>query len=306
MINFITILILIIAIIACWLGFTNFYKKIEYNENIKKQNIELQKENNYLKAEQDFEKEKLKIIQEKVNELINIQTTYQDNAQQSFANYCDILDTEYKAKEEEYNKLLVQLEYSYNSEYDKLLKNKELILQDLEKLKQTRAAAMEAARKEKEIEENFQFYSLSIESKDRNDIQTLERVKKELNNPRILSMLIWQTFFKDKMNELCNNVLGVKTITGIYKITNQETKECYIGQSVDIGKRFKDHAKCGLDIDRPQGNKLYQSMIDYGLWNFSFELLEECSKELLNEKEKFYISLYQSKDFGFNSTQGNK
>jgi len=172
------------------LGFTNFYKKIEYNENIKKQNIELQKENNYLKAEQDFEKEKLKIIQEKVNELINIRTTYQDNAQQSFANYCDILDTEYKAKEEEYNKLLVQLEYSYNSEYDKLLKNKELILQDLEKLKQTRAAAMEAARKEKEIEENFQFYSLSIESKDRNDIQTLERVKKELNNPRILSMLI--------------------------------------------------------------------------------------------------------------------
>lgn len=247
------------------MGFTNFYKKIEYNENIKKQNIELQKENNYLKAEQDFEKEKLKIIQEKVNELINIQTTYQDNAQQSFANYCDILDTEYKAKEEEYNKLLVQLEYSYNSEYDKLLKNKELILQDLEKLKQTRAAAMEAARKEKEIEENFQFYSLSIESKDRNDIQTLERVKKELNNPRILSMLIWQTFFKDKMNELCNNVLGTKTITGIYKITNQETKECYIGQSVDISKRFKDHTKCGLDIDRPQGNKLYQSMIDYGL-----------------------------------------
>ena len=306
MINFIAILILIMAIIACWLGFTNFYKKIEYNENIKKQNIELQKENNYLKAEQDFEKEKLKIIQEKVNELINIQTTYQDNAQQSFANYCDILDTEYKAKEEEYNKLLVQLEYSYNSEYDKLLKNKELILQDLEKLKQTRAATMEAARKEKEIEENFQFYSLSIESKDRNDIQILERVKKELNNPRILSMLIWQTFFKDKMNELCNNVLGTKTITGIYKITNQETKECYIGQSVDISKRFKDHAKCGLDIDRPQGNKLYQSMIDYGLWNFSFELLEECSKELLNEKEKFYISLYQSKDFGFNSTQGNK
>ena len=190
MMNFITILILIVAIIACLLGFTNFYKKIKYNENIKKQNIELQKENNYLKTEQDFEKEKLKIIKEKINELIHIQTTYQDSAQQSFSSYCDILDTEYKKKEEEYNKLLVQLEYSYNNEYDKLLKNKELILQDLEKLKQTRAATMEAARKEKEIEENFQFYSLSIESKDRNDIQTLERVKKELNNPRILSMLI--------------------------------------------------------------------------------------------------------------------
>ena len=306
MINFITILILIIAIIACLLGFTNFYKKIEYNKNIKKQNIELQNENNYLKAEQDFEKEKLKIIQEKVNELINIQTTYQDNAQQSFTNYCDILDTEYKAKEEEYNKLLVQLEYSYNSEYDKLLKNKELILQDLDKIKQTRAAAMEAQRKEKEIEENFQFYSISIDAKDRNDIQTLERVKKDLNSPRILSMLIWTTFFRDKITELCNNVLGTKTIVGIYKITNQETKECYIGQSVDIAKRWKDHAKCGLDIDRPQGNKLYQNMIEYGLWNFTFELLEECPREQLNEKEKFYISLYDSCNYGFNSTIGNK
>ena len=304
MINFITILILIIAIIACLLGFTNFYKKIEYNKNIKKQNIELQNENNYLKAEQDFEKEKLKIIQEKVNELINIQTTYQDNAQQSFTNYCDILDTEYKAKEEEYNKLLVQLEYSYNSEYDKLLKNKELILQDLDKIKQTRAAAMEAQRKEKEIEENFQFYSISIDAKDRNDIQTLERVKKDLNNPRILSMLIWTTFFRDKITELCNNVLGTKTIIGIYKITNQETKECYIGQSVDIAKRWKDHAKCGLDIDRPQGNKLYQNMIEYGLWNFTFELLEECPREQLNEKEKFYISLYDSCNYGFNSNKG--
>ncbi|MGN0992835.1 MAG: GIY-YIG nuclease family protein [Bacilli bacterium] len=64
------------------------------------------------------------------------------------------------------------------------------------------------------------------------------------------------------MTELCNNVLGTKTICGIYKITNQITKECYIGQSVDIAKRFKDHAKCGLDIDRPQGNKLYQAMLE--------------------------------------------
>ena len=306
MINFIAILILIIAIIACWLGFTNFYKKIEYNKDIEEKNTLLK--DIYNRYIQDIENIKSQIENktQELNRLKEIENNQENIAQQSFANYCDILDTKYKAKEEEYNKLLVQLEYSYNSEYDKLLKNKELILQDLEKLKQTRAAAMEAARKEKEIEENFQFYSLSVESKDRNDIQTLERVKKELNNPRILSMLIWQTFFKDKMNELCNNVLGTKTITGIYKITNQETKECYIGQSVDIGKRFKDHVKCGLDIDRPQGNKLYQSMIDYGLWNFSFELLEECSKELLNEKEKFYISLYQSKDFGFNSTQGNK
>ena len=303
---FFEIFIILIAIIACLLGFTNLYKKVKYNKKIKKDNIELQRENIYLKTEQDFEKEKLKIIQSRINELKNVQLDYEKNAKQSFSNYCDLLDTEYKVKEEEYNKLLIQLEYSYDNKYDEISKELEEVNKELDKMKKTRAAAMEAKRKEKEIEENIQFYSLSIENKDKNDIKTLERVKEDLNNPRILSMLIWQNFFRDKMTELCNNVLGTKTICGIYKITNQITKECYIGQSVDVAKRFKDHVKCGLDIDRPQGNKLYQSMLEYNLWNFSFELLEECPKEQLNEKEKFYISLYDSCNYGYNSTTGNR
>ena len=288
------------------MGFTNLYKKVKYNKKIKKDNIELQRENIYLRTEQDFEKEKLKIIQSRINELKNVQLDYEKNAKQSFSNYCDLLDTEYKVKEEEYNKLLIQLEYSYDNKYEEISKELEEVNKELDKMKKTRVAAMEAKRKEKEIEENIQFYSLSIENKDKNDIKTLERVKEDLNNPRILSMLIWQNFFRDKMTELCNNVLGTKTICGIYKITNQITKECYIGQSVDVAKRFKDHAKCGLDIDRPQGNKLYQSMLEYNLWNFSFELLEECPKEQLNEKEKFYISLYDSCNYGYNSTTGNR
>ena len=303
---FFEIFIILIAIIACLLGFTNLYKKVKYNEKIKKDNIELQRENIYLKTEQDFEKEKLKIIQSRINELKNVQLDYEKNAKQSFSNYCDLLDTEYKVKEEEYNKLLIQLEYSYDNKYEEISKELEEVNKELDKMKKTRAAAMEAKRKEKEIEENIQFYSLSIENKDKNDIKTLERVKEDLNNPRILSMLIWQNFFRDKMTELCNNILGTKTICGIYKITNQITKECYIGQSVDVAKRFKDHVKCGLDIDRPQGNKLYQSMLEYNLWNFSFELLEECPKEQLNEKEKFYISLYDSCNYGYNSTTGNR
>ena len=304
--NFFIIFITILAVIACILGFTNFYKKYEYNKDI-------EEKNNLLKEIYNSYTQDIKNIQQQIenksqelNRLKTIEDNQEEIARQSFTNYCNILDNEYKEKEEEYNKLLVELEYTYDAKYDELAANLAQINTDLDKIKQTRAAAMEAQRKEKEIEENFQFYSISIDAKDRNDIQTLERVKKDLNSPRILSMLIWTTFFRDKITELCNNVLGTKTIIGIYKITNQETKECYIGQSVDIAKRWKDHAKCGLDIDRPQGNKLYQNMIEYGLWNFTFELLEECPREQLNEKEKFYISLYDSCNYGFNSTIGNK
>ena len=304
--NFFIIFITILAVIACILGFTNFYKKYEYNKDI-------EEKNNLLKEIYNSYTQDIKNIQQQIenksqelNRLKTIEDNQEEIARQSFTNYCNILDNEYKEKEEEYNKLLLELEYAYDAKYDELAATIAQINIDLDKIKQTRAAAMETQRKEKEIEENFQFYSISIDAKDKNDIQTLERVKKDLNSPRILSMLIWTTFFRDKITELCNNVLGTKTIVGIYKITNQETKECYIGQSVDIAKRWKDHAKCGLDIDRPQGNKLYQNMIEYGLWNFTFELLEECPREQLNEKEKFYISLYDSCNYGFNSTIGNK
>lgn len=108
------------------------------------------------------------------------------------------------------------------------------------------------------------------------------------------------------MTKLCNNVIGNTVKTGVYKITNQKTKECYIGQAVDLASRFKDHAKCGLGIDTPPANKLYKSMQEYGIWNFSWEVLEVCPKDQLDEKEKYYIELYQSKEYGFNIQAGNK
>lgn len=64
--------------------------------------------------------------------------------------------------------------------------------------------------------------------------------------------------------------------------------------------------KCGLGIDTPANNKLYQAMKKEGIYNFTFELLEECSSESLNEKEAYYIDLYKSKDFGYNSSIGIK
>ena len=72
------------------------------------------------------------------------------------------------------------------------------------------------------------------------------------------------------------------------------------------GKRWKDHAKCGLGIDTPSSNKLYKAMLEDGIWNFSWELIEQCSKEELNEKEKFYINMYKSYDYGYNSNSRDR
>lgn len=301
---FFEIFIILISIIACLLGFTNFYKKIEYNKKIKKDNIELQRENIYLKTEQDFEKEKLKIIQNRVSELKNIQSTYENNAQQSFSNYCDILDKEYDNKEKEYNNLINKLQNSYDIKCDELYKKINEVKNNLEKLKDTRAAAIQAFKKEEEIENQLDFYRLQIDEQDKKEIQAIKSIEYLFKDARPLNMMIWSNYYLKKANALCSNILSKDIVCGIYKITNINNKMCYIGQAKNIKERLREHMKHGLGIDCPSGNKLYELMKKDGLESFTFEVLEECNFNILNEKEKFYIDLYDSCNNGLNNNKG--
>ena len=108
-------------------------------------------------------------------------------------------------------------------------------------------------------------YRLVPSSVELSDIKKLEKVKMELAKPRILSMLIWQTYWQPLAKIKFPIILKDKTKMGIYKITNTETNECYIGQAVDIYKRWNEHCKAGLGIDTPPGNKLYKAIQEYGL-----------------------------------------
>lgn len=282
------------------------------SESLKIEKIMVSNQLNDLQNEHKREKERLQDLQNTINTTIDNQNQL---AQTAYENYCENLENKKRIKEQEIleseewlNKALEkhQEEVLNNMEIldSKYKKEKDKIEEDLEQLKATRAAIIQANIKEKEIEENSTFYCLTISEIDKADIKMLENIKPQLNKPRVLSMLIWSTFFQKPMTTLCNNIIGTSTVTGIYKITNQVTKECYIGQSVDISKRWKDHAKCGLGIDTPAGNKLYKAMQTYGIWNFSWEVLEQCAKDLLDEKEKYYIDLYDSYNFGYNSNTG--
>ena len=309
----ITILILCILLIGvAFYAYQEHGKakeRIQINEDIKKQNAEL--EQNYfqlvqqeqnIKKEVEKDLETLKNVKEAASDALNSQ---QEISQKAFENYCEILSKQYDEKTAEYDNLTAKLDEAYSDIQNKIIADIDAQNSELEKIRATRAALIEAQIKEKEIQENKDFYCLIPTENDKDDIHRLERVKKDLHNPRILSMLIWQTFFQKNMTSLCNNVLGTKTVTGIYKITNLNNNMCYIGQAVDIASRWKEHAKCGLGIDTPAGNKLYAAMKSDGIWNFSWELLEKCDRVDLDEKEKYYISLYQSYEFGYNSNKGN-
>ena len=61
---------------------------------------------------------------------------------------------------------------------------------DLESLKSTKAAAIEAARKEQEIQENKEFYTLQIPREEKRDIEILEDTKMRISKPRAIAMVI--------------------------------------------------------------------------------------------------------------------
>ena len=272
--------------------------KAEY-ELYKTTNETILSENNKLTTQIEEGKKHLSTIQNAID-------NQQEMSSNAFKNYCDILEKRYKEVEEEHDMEVEALNTAYSNLQLKLLREADEVRSDLDKIKATRTAAIEAARREKDIENNLTFYCLDISDADKRDIAKLEALKPSLNKPRVLSMLIWQTWFQKPLKALSANVVGATDATGIYKITNIKTKECYIGQAIHIKDRWVEHVKCGLGIDTPAGNKLYKAIQEFGLWNFSFEVLEECPREQLNEKEKYYIDLYSSYDYGYNSTRGNK
>lgn len=85
---------------------------------------------------------------------------------------------------------------------------------------------------------------------------------------------------------------------GIYKITNKINGKAYVGQSKHIKRRWREHVN-GLE-NSTIGNAIKK----YGEENFSFEILESCSIEELNDREIYYIDKLDTYGKGYNVTTG--
>ena len=87
----------------------------------------------------------------------------------------------------------------------------------------------------------------------------------------------------------------MEIICGIYCIENMANHKKYVGQSIDIYRRWKDH-KRELKGNRHRNIYLQRAWNKYGENNFSFYIIEECSKNMLDEKEKFYTAEFNCMD----------
>ena len=91
---------------------------------------------------------------------------------------------------------------------------------------------------------------------------------------------------------------------GIYKFTNKINGKIYIGQSIDINARKRSHINDAYCKGKDSNCPFHQAIIKYGENGFNFEIIEECPKELLNEREKYWIQYYNSYHNGYNASPG--
>ena len=88
---------------------------------------------------------------------------------------------------------------------------------------------------------------------------------------------------------------------GIYCITNIVSHKKYIGQSIDIERRWHEHI-VELKGNRHHSSHLQRSWNYYGEQSFLFSILEECDEAVLTTREDFWITLMNTTDrkFGYN------
>ena len=318
------IVCIILIIVSLWLIFYALFNIIKTRRNKKNQRIkinELTQQQDALKEnilqnketlkKQNIAYDNMQILFEKQKHILDKQTKElqqleknisilkktSDKSAQSFQNFSNTLELHYQQVEKEYDQKIAILQNDYQS-----------TKQEVIDLKNSLSAGRQAQIREEQKENKINFYKIDITKEELSDIVKLQQCKKTLSQPIILNKVIWSQFFQKKSKILCDRILGTTdAICGIYKITNIQNKLCYIGQSVNVANRLKQHMKCGCGIDAPASNRLYKDMQEFGLWNFTFELLEQCNNKIeLDKKEKFFIDLYQANAFGnYNMTKGN-
>ena len=90
---------------------------------------------------------------------------------------------------------------------------------------------------------------------------------------------------------------------GIYKIKNLINDKVYIGQSVDVEKRWSTH-KAELKNNYHHNIHLQNAWNKYGEENFEFSIIEECYTNQLNQREIYWIAKFNSCETGYNLTSG--
>lgn len=96
-------------------------------------------------------------------------------------------------------------------------------------------------------------------------------------------------------------------ISCIYRITNNINNKIYIGKTNNLKRRIKEYRnKTSHELNHSSKYEIMIAIKKYGFKNFAFDILEECSEELLNEREIYWIDVLDARNplIGYNKKTG--
>ena len=274
------------------------------NEELHTELVALEKQHAALTARRQEIQDSITLLEKQAEESSNaIYKKSWELANEKMSNASEVMSKQYEqAKqiaENDYLETLKDCANSFTAQIDDKKNELKKVQDELTDLVQKLNSAVEANKRAEEIKQKQDFYRLQLTAIDLDEIKRLREVEPYLREKEPLNKVIWKVYYEKPYTDLIGRVVGTGIHTGIYKITNIENQMCYVGQAVNIADRWKQHIKRGIGAEAPTRNKLYPAMLEVGVENFTFEIVEECDKSKLNEREDYWQEFFHAKDFGY-------
>ena len=274
------------------------------NEELHTELVALEKQHAALTARRQESQDSIALLEKQAEESSNaIYKKRWELDNEKMSNASEVMSKQYEqakqTAENDYLETLKDCANSFTSQINDKKNELKKVQDELTDLVQKLNSAVEANKRAEEIKQKQDFYRLQLTAIDLDEIKRLREVEPYLREKEPLNKVIWKVYYEKPYADLVGRVVGTGIHTGIYKITNIENQMCYVGQAVNIADRWKQHIKRGIGAEAPTRNKLYPAMLEVGVENFTFEIVEECDKSKLNEREDYWQEFFHAKDFGY-------
>ena len=274
------------------------------NEELHTELVALEKQHAALTARRQEIQDSIALLEKQAEESSNaIYKKSWELANEKMSNASEAMSKQYEqakqTAENDYLETLKDCANSFTSQINDKKNELKKVQDELTDLVQKLNSAVEANKRAEEIKQKQDFYRLQLTTIDLDEIKRLREVEPYLREKEPLNKVIWKVYYEKPYTDLIGRVVGTGIHTGIYKITNIENQMCYVGQAVNIADRWKQHIKRGIGAEAPTRNKLYPAMLEVGVENFTFEIVEECDKSKLSEREDYWQEFFHAKDFGY-------
>lgn len=200
---------------------------------------------------------------------------------------------------QKYQENVAAFEEQYKETVAGMMEQYKVLEASVSQMRATNDAAVAAAKRAAELADQQDYYRIQLSAADLHEIELLRQVEPYLRDKEPLNKVIWKCYYEKPTTDMIGRVVGSGVHTGIYKITEIASGKCYVGQAANLSDRWKQHIKRGVGADTPTRNKLYPAMIAAGPENFTFEVVEECDRALLDEREDYWQDYFKAKEFGY-------